>query len=41
MSERLGVDLVKAAHQKISLNEQKYPAEQVKGSSKKYYEYEG
>lgn len=39
MSEKLGVDLVQAAHRKIVLNEQKYPAEQVKGSSKKYYEY--
>ena len=39
MSEKLGVDLVQAAHQKISLNEEKYPAEQVKGSSKKYNEY--
>ena len=41
MSEKLGVDLVQAAHQKILLNEKKYPAEQVKGSSKKYHEYKG
>ena len=41
LSERLGVDLVQAAHHKIGLNEQKYPAEQVKGSSKKYTEYQG
>ena len=39
LSERLGVDLVEAAHHKIGLNEQKYPAQQVKGSSKKYNEY--
>ena len=39
MSDRLGVDLMHAAHQKISLNEEKYPAEQVRGSSKKYNEY--
>ena len=39
MSDRLGVDLVQAAQQKISLNEQKYPAEQVRGSAKKYHEY--
>lgn len=39
MSDRLGVDLVQAAQQKISLNEQKYPAEKVKGSAKKYHEY--
>ena len=40
LSERLGIDLVQAAHHKIELNEQKYPAEQVKGSSKKYTEYQ-
>jgi len=39
ISEKLGVNLMQAAHQKISLNEQKYPADQVKGSSKKYHEY--
>ena len=39
MSDRLGVDLVQAANQKISLNEQKYPVDQVKGSSKKHNEY--
>ena len=39
MSDRLGVDLVQAAQQKISLNEEKYPAEQVRGSAKKYHEY--
>jgi len=39
LSERLGVDLVEAAHHKIGLNEQKYPAQQDKGSSKKYNEY--
>lgn len=36
MSNELGVDLVDAAQRKVVLNEQKYPVEQAKGSSKKY-----
>ena len=36
MSNELGVDLVDAAQRKVALNEQKYPVEQAKGSSKKY-----
>lgn len=40
LSDKLGVDLVEATHQKIDLNGEKYPASQVKGSSKKYTEYE-
>jgi len=39
ISDKLGVDLVKAAEEKIDVNAQKYPAEQVKGSAKKYDEY--
>lgn len=38
MSNELGVDLVDAAQRKVVLNEQKYPVEQAKGSSKKYDE---
>ena len=34
-----GVDLNKALEEKIKLNEKKYPADKVKGSSKKYTEY--
>ena len=39
ISDKLGVDLVKAAEEKIDLNAEKYPADVVKGSSKKYDEY--
>jgi dCTP diphosphatase len=33
------VDLIEAAEQKIKINEEKYPAEKVKGQHKKYTEY--
>lgn len=36
MSNELGVDLVDAAQRKMVLNEQKYPVEHARGSSKKY-----
>ena len=39
ISDKLGVDLVKAAEEKIALNAEKYPVDSVKGSSKKYDEY--
>ena len=39
ISDRLGVDLMKAATEKIELNERRYPADKVRGSSKKYDEY--
>lgn len=39
MADKLGIDLIESAKHKIELNEQKYPAEKVKGSSKKYTEY--
>ena len=39
ISDRLGVDLLRAAADKIVLNEQKYPADRVRGSSRKYDEY--
>jgi NTP pyrophosphatase (non-canonical NTP hydrolase) len=40
LAERLGVDLLAAVERKIILNEQKYPAERVRGSAKKYTEYD-
>jgi NTP pyrophosphatase (non-canonical NTP hydrolase) len=40
LAERLGVDLLGAVERKIVLNEQKYPAERVRGSAKKYTEYD-
>ena len=39
LADRLGIDLLSAAHEKIVLNEQRYPADRVRGSSKKYNEY--
>jgi NTP pyrophosphatase (non-canonical NTP hydrolase) len=40
ISDRLGVDLLEAAADKIVLNERKYPADRVRGSARKYDEYE-
>ena len=39
VADKLDIDLIEAAHHKIKLNEQKYPAQQVRGSAKKYTEY--
>ena len=39
LCERLGVDLYQAVEEKIVINEKKYPAERVRGSSRKYTEY--
>jgi NTP pyrophosphatase (non-canonical NTP hydrolase) len=40
LAERLGVDLLGAVERKIAINEHKYPADRVRGSAKKYTEYE-
>jgi dCTP diphosphatase len=39
LAAKLDVDLLRAAHDKLALNEQKYPADRVRGSSRKYTEY--
>lgn len=39
LSQRLGIDLPQTVEKKIAINEQKYPADRVRGSSKKYTEY--
>ena len=39
IADKLNIDLLNAASKKIEINEEKYPAEKVKGSSKKYTEY--
>ena len=39
LSDKLGVDLLEAALHKIEKNAAKYPADKVRGSSKKYSEY--
>lgn len=38
-ADKLGINLIEAAKQKIEKNDQKYPADMVKGKSKKYTEY--
>jgi len=40
LADKLDVDLLQAAENKIEVNEQKYPTDKVKGSAKKYTEYE-
>ncbi|HEY0720551.1 MAG TPA: nucleotide pyrophosphohydrolase [Gammaproteobacteria bacterium] len=40
ISDRLGIDLVRAGNDKIDINEQRYPADKVKGSAKRAQEYE-
>ena len=39
LSDKLGVNLPEAALHKLGKNAAKYPADQVRGSSKKYSEY--
>lgn len=39
LADRMGIDLADLVERKIKLNEQKYPVEKVRGSSKKYTEY--
>jgi dCTP diphosphatase len=40
LADRLDVDLMRAADDKIVLNERKYPADRVRGDSRKYTEYD-
>jgi dCTP diphosphatase len=39
LADKLGVDLADAAARKIALNARKYPADQVRGSARKYTDY--
>ena len=39
LAEKLQLDLVAAVDKKLALNARKYPADKVRGSSKKYTEY--
>ncbi|MDQ1362305.1 MAG: dCTP diphosphatase [Pseudomonadota bacterium] len=39
LADKLDVDLLKAAENKLKLNAEKYPADKVRGSAKKYTEY--
>ena len=38
LADKLGIDLIAAASEKIALNANKYPVEKARGSSKKYTE---
>ena len=38
LADKLDIDLLKVAKNKIEINEQKYPVEKAKGSAKKYTE---
>jgi len=38
LADKLDIDLLKAAKNKIDINEQKYPVEKSKGNAKKYTE---
>jgi NTP pyrophosphatase (non-canonical NTP hydrolase) len=39
LADMAGIDLLQAAEDKLSRNEEKYPADQVRGSARKYSEY--
>ena len=40
LADKLGIDPVEAAKAKLKINEQKYPADVVRGSALKHTEYE-
>ena len=40
LAERLDIDLVDAAYRKVAINEQRYPAERVRGDSRRADEYD-
>jgi dCTP diphosphatase len=39
LADKLNIDLIAAAHDKMDANAHRYPADKVRGSSKKYSEY--
>jgi dCTP diphosphatase len=40
IADKLNIDLYRAAERKIAINARKYPADKVRGSARKYTEYE-
>jgi NTP pyrophosphatase (non-canonical NTP hydrolase) len=40
IADKLGIDLVAAGADKMVLNERKYPADRVRGDSRKYTQYD-
>jgi len=39
VADKLGIDLIQAADRKIAINEQRYPAERVRGDARRASEY--
>jgi dCTP diphosphatase len=39
LADRFGIDIVRAAKEKMLINEKKYPVEKVKGKANKYTDY--
>ena len=40
LSDRLNIDLLSAAREKLELNKKKYPADKVRGDARKYSDYD-
>ena len=40
LADKYNIDIIKAAKDKLILNQKKYPADKVKGKAKKYTEYQ-
>ena len=40
LADKLGIDLLSATKEKMAKNRKKYPADKVRGSAKKYNEYD-
>lgn len=40
LAERLDIDLIAATHEKITLNEARYPADKVRGNARRAAEYD-
>lgn len=40
IADRLGIDLIQAAEEKVAINETRYPAERVRGQAKRAEEYD-
>lgn len=40
LADELGIDILQAVERKVAINENKYPAERVRGSARKYDDYE-
>lgn len=41
LADKLGVDIPRAVEEKMAINEERYPADLVRGSARKYSAYQG